>query len=429
MKALIKRLIPKQFWGWYHFSLALRGAIRYGFPSKKLIVIGVTGTDGKSTTTEMIVRVLKEAGYKTASTSSVWFQIGDAKEKNPLKMSMPGKSFLQSFLAKAVKEGCTHAVLEVSSEGILQHRHRFIDFHTAVFTNIYPEHIERHGSFEKYLSEKQKLFRAAKQVHVINTDDKNAPQFLKFGAKHAYGFGFGEKQKYSEVEKYIRAESVEDTKNGVRFLVNGTQFQLQLLGWFNAMNALAAICVADSQNIPLAKAKTALEKMDAMPGRMEVVIREPFTVIVDYAVTPEAYENLYKAARQLFQPRKMIAVFGAAGGGRDTWKRPLLGKIAAEYCDEIILTNEDPYDEDPLQILSEIKSGITNTQFPMTNVLEILDRREAIRKALSIAKEGDVVVLTGKGSEDAIAVAGGKKIPWSERGVVEEEIKKIGAGT
>ena len=156
---------------------------------------------------------------------------------------------------------------------------------------------------------------------------------------------------------------------------------------------------------------------------MELVISEPFKVFVDYAFTPNALEKVYQTLKP--ESGRMVCVLGAAGGGRDKWKRPVLGEISGKYCDEIIITNEDPYDEDPNQILSQIKSGITNSQFSMSNFHEILDRREAIKQALQLARSGDTVIITGKGSEPWICVAGDKKIPWDDRGITKEELRKI----
>ncbi len=420
MKGFVRKITPRFVLSLYHFSWALAGAIRYGFPAKKMVVVGVTGTDGKSTTTEMITRIFKEAGHTTCSTSSVWFQIGERKWKNNLKMSMPGRMSLQKFLRDALNEGCTHAVIEVSSEGILQNRHRFLNFHTAVITNLSPEHIERHGSFEKYRAEKQKLFRAAKEVHIVNGDDENAQYFLRIPAKDVYAYGLQKAPSLPKITDYLAAENIVERRDGISFQVKGKELQLKLIGKFNAYNALAAICVGLAQGISLETCKNALANMERMPGRTEPIITNPFTVLIDYAVTPKAFENLYEGVRRLFEPRKLICVFGACGGGRDKWKRPILGKIASSYCDEIILTNEDPYDEDPRQILAEIKSGMPNF-----NVYEILDRREAIRKALVIVQEGDAVVVSGKGSEDALAMAGGKRMPWDERKVIQEEFSKL----
>jgi UDP-N-acetylmuramoyl-L-alanyl-D-glutamate--2,6-diaminopimelate ligase len=429
VKGLIKKIVPRFLLGWYHLGWAFFGALLYGFPAKRMTVIGVTGTDGKSTTTEMITRILAEAGHKTCSTSSVWFQVGDKKEKNHLKMGMPGRMFLQKFLRDAAKEGCTHAVIEVSSEGILQNRHKFLNFHTAVITNLSPEHIEHHGSFEKYRAEKQKLFQVTQGVHVLNANDESTEHFSGFAAREKFSYGAENNTKHkTQNTRYIEASDIREHKDGVGFAVENTKFSLQLIGQFNTYNALAAICVGLAHGISMGICKQALANMPRMPGRTDVVVSDPFTALIDYAVTPKAFENLYKGVRRLFEPKRMICVFGACGGGRDKWKRPILGKIAASYCDEIILTNEDPYGENPHQILSQIESGVPRAE-SRGEILTILDRREAIRKALLIAREGDVVVVSGKGSEDAIAVADGKKIPWDERAVIEEEFAKLDKGS
>jgi len=399
MKELIKKILPKFVLSFYHFILALLGALIYGFPSKKLILIGVTGTNGKTTTTEMIASIFEKAGKKIALLNSLRFKIGEKKEINKLRMTMPGRFFIQRFLKKAVKEGCQYAILEVTSEGIKQHRHRFLDFKVAVFTNLAPEHIEAHGSFEKYREAKGKLFQATKEIHVINVEDKNAEYFLKFSAKKKITYGL---------------------KKGDVNLGNA-KVNLKIPGEFNLYNALAAISVAISQGIDKNFAIKALEEFKGVPGRMEEVISKPFRVIVDYAFTPNALEKVYQTLRntQYAIPNtRLICVLGACGGGRDKWKRPVLGEIAAKYCDEVIVTNEDPYDEDPWQIIEQVASGAKR------KARKILDRREAIREALKLAKEGDVVVITGKGAEPSI-VEKGKKIPWDDRKVVREEFEKL----
>jgi UDP-N-acetylmuramoyl-L-alanyl-D-glutamate--2,6-diaminopimelate ligase len=423
MLGLVRKLVPGFLLSWYHLGLAFLGALLYRFPSQGIVVIGVTGTNGKSTTVDMLSRIFREAGrsdsdessdsmrLKTASLSSIRFQLLDKEWRNTMKMTMPGRFVIQQFLRKAKDAGCTHFVLEVTSEGMLQHRHRFINFHTAVFTNLSPEHIERHGSFENYKRTKGKLFRVAEKVHVINAQDEHAGYFLQFPANSTVKFSLADAHDIAENEK------------GMTFRLEDTEFRLNLLGRFNVSNALAAIAVARSFGISLSVCSRALEKMTVVPGRMETVIREPFRVVVDYAFTPAALEKVY----QTLKPKegKLICILGAAGGGRDRWKRPVLGKLAATYCDRVIITNEDPYEEDPAQILSQIKSGISNSQFPISNFYEIFDRRQAIAKALSLASSGDVVVITGKGSEDSIAIKGGKKIPWDDREVVREEMRNV----
>lgn len=446
MLSILRKIAPKFLVDWYHFFLAFIAAFLYGFPSRKLVVIGVTGTNGKSTTVEMISRILEAGGIKTASLSSVRFRIGDKEDRNTLKMTMPGRFFMQRFLQQAVKAGCTHAVLEVTSEGILQHRHRFIDFHAAVFTNLSPEHIERHGSFEKYREAKGQLFRIAKKVHVVNLDDEHAEYFLQFPAGTIWGYKISGRagdlpaiaalRRWQAGEKLQIVEAVlaADQPNGARFSVGDTEFHLNLLGLFNVSNALAAICVAASQGINMQACKKALESIEKMPGRMELVAREPFEVIVDYAFTPAALEKVYKTLRSRLNVRipkgKLLCILGAAGGGRDAWKRPILGKLAGIYCDAVIITNEDPYDEDPQAIIDQVAQGAENISMNQSNqhqsaALKILDRREAIRKTFQEAQPGDTVIITGKGSEDSIAGPGGKKASWDDRVVVKEERQRL----
>lgn len=410
MGGLVRTMVPTFLLSWYHFLWALLGALWYGFPSSGMTVIGVTGTNGKSTTVDMISRVFREGGLKIASLSSVRFEIQGEERRNTMKMTMPGRLVIQRFLREARNAGCTHIVLEVTSEGMLQHRHRFISFHTAVFTNLSPEHLERHGSFKNYKKTKGKLFAAAKKVHVVNADDEHAPFFLQFPAKKNYLYSLQESGKGA-----IVGEALESDEKGTRFTVQGVRFELPLLGSFNAYNALAAITVGSSQGIPLETMKKALERMERVPGRMEEVISSPFRVVVDYAFTPAALEKVYRALKS---KGKLICVLGAAGGGRDAWKRPVLGEIASRHCDNVLVTNEDPYDEDPRKIMEEVAAGTKGK----AQIVE--DRREAIAEALSQAKAGDIVVITGKGSEDSIAEKG-KKIPWDDREVVKQEVEKV----
>ena len=395
MKDLIKKFIPPFLISWYHFGLAFLGALFYQLPSKKIKVIGVTGTNGKSTVVEMISKILEEAGYQVASLSSIKFKIGEREWQNTLKMTMPGRFKLQRFLRQAVNSKCDFAVLEITSEGIKQYRHKFIDFTAAVLTNLSPEHIEAHGSFEKYRKAKGKLFQATKNIHVINIDDENREYFLQFPAekKITYGLNHG------------------DINN------KNLKLNLKLIGDFNIYNALAAISVGVPQGIDLEICKRALEEIRGIPGRMEEVISMPFKVFVDYAFTPNALEKVY----QILKPEnsRMICVLGACGGGRDKWKRPVLGKLAAKYCQEVIVTNEDPYDEGPIEIINQVAAGAREM------AIKILDRREAIRKSLELAKPNDMVVITGKGCEPWICVKRGKKISWDDREVVREEFKKL----
>ena len=408
MKRLIKKITPNFIIKLYHFSLSLIGAILYGFPSKKIKVIGVTGTSGKSTVVDLISKILKEGGLKVASISSVSFNIGDEEEENKLKMTMPGRTKIHKFLKKSVKAKCDVAVLEVTSEGIKQYRHKFINFNTAVFTNLSPEHIESHGGFEKYRKAKQKLFSATDDLHIINSDDENAKYFLKIPSKRkiTYGIESGD----------LKAENIQLSLSGTEFSIKGVDFDLDLLGKFNVYNSLSAICVALSEGLDLEVCKKALKKVSGIPGRMEIVNKDPL-IVVDYAHTPKALENVYKTLSE-HNKGNMVCVLGSCGGGRDKWKRPVLGKLAADYCRRIIITNEDPYEEDPGKIIKEVSEGAKG------RAEEIKDRRKAIHKAISLARKGDVVIITGKGSEPWMCVKGNKKIPWDDREIAKEEWKK-----
>lgn len=403
----MRKFIPKFILQVYHYLLALTGAVIYGFPAKKMIVVGVTGTNGKSTVVHLLSEILEKSGEKIASLSSIRFKIGDKEEKNMLKMTMPGRFKLQKFLSQAIKSGCKYAIIEVTSEGIKQFRHKFIDFNGAVFTNLTKEHIEAHKGFENYRKAKGKLFYALEKspkpdkFAILNADDVSSAYFDKFfsGKKYFYGI----KNSVAEITPQ---------KTGLK-LDN-------LLGEFNLYNALAAYCAGIALGIEKNKALEILKQAKGIPGRLELVIKDPFRVFVDYAHTPDGLEKVYQTLG-----KDLICVFGSTGGGRDKWKRPEMGKIAANYCKEIILTNEDPYSENPNQILSEIKPGISNSEFLISNLYEVLDRKEAINKALSLAKSGDTVIITGKGCEPWMCVSGNKKIPWDDREVVREEYKKL----
>ena len=423
IKKIIKKFIPLFLLDFYHYLLPIVGAFLYGFPSQKMVVIGITGTNGKTTVADLVVRILEEAGHKVASLSSIKFKVGDKEWPNTLKMTMPGRFRLQKFLKQALNAGCEYAVLEVTSEGIKQYRHKFIDFDMAVFTNLTPEHIESHGSFEKYREAKGRLFQATKKIHVINLDDENVEYFLQFPAGQKYGYRVRNQesgirnQESNRNLKVIEAEKVEIKGNYSSFFIHNSKFIIHLLGKFNIDNALAAICVGLSQDIDLEICKKALEKAKGIPGRMEMVISSPYKVFVDYAFTPAALEKVYQTLKP--EASRMICLLGACGGGRDEWKRPVLGKIAGKYCDEIVITNEDPYDEDPLEIIEQVAKGTGN------KAKKILDRREAIKQALKLANSGDIAVITGKGCEPWICVAKGKKIPWDDRKVVKEEFQKL----
>lgn len=409
---------------WYHFAVAGIAAVVYRFPSRSIDVIGVTGTKGKTTVVELVHAVLEESSARVASASSERFKIGDMEEKNTLKMTMPGRFFLQGFLRRAVREGCTHAVIEVTSQGIAQFRHRFIRFRTAVATNIAPEHVEAHGSFENYLRAKLDLFwRLPKEgVAILNADDPYAARFAAATRGRIAWFG---KEGIRTGEEEWRVCDFREGVFGISFELAPNRshrkevlYSSRLCGEFNAANVLAAAAVGISRHIALEKIAKGIRRVEGVAGRMEWVQHEPFAVVVDYAHTPDSLEAVYRTLKK--PSGTLVCVLGSAGGGRDAWKRSEFGRIAGEYCNTIILTNEDPYDEDPARIIADIATGVSGHK--KQKVHEIADRREAIRFALGTAKKGDTVVLTGKGSEPWIMGPRGTRAPWSEAAVVREEL-------
>lgn len=391
--------------------LSFIAALIYGFPSNKITVVGVTGTKGKTSTIEIISAILEEAGLKTALAGTLRFKIGNETQKNNYKMTMPGRFFVQKFLRNAVNSKCNYAILEVTSQGIAQYRHKFINFDTVIFTNLSPEHIEYHGSYEKYLEAKLKLIKSLekskkkRKIIISNTDDKEGYRFLNTNVPEKYPYSIKD------------AGNFVIKKNGLEIVIGDVKIEPKLSGQFNLYNILASIKFAETQKISINIIKYALEKFSGIRGRLEKIEEgQDFTVIVDYAHTPDSLEKVY----EVFQSSKKICVLGNTGGGRDKWKRREMAKIAKKHCSQIILTNEDPYDEDPLEIVREMKQEIEDS-----NCQIIIDRREAIKKALGFATTGDTVLITGKGTDPYIMGANNTKITWDDATVVREEIRKI----
>jgi len=407
----LKEFVPQPLAGAYHFALACLGALAYGFPSRRLLVIGVTGTKGKSSVCEMVNAILEEAGHQTALLDSIRIKVGGASRPNLMRMSMPGRFFIQRFLRRAVSAGCTAAVLEMTSEGARQYRHRAIALDALVFTNLAPEHIESHGSYEQYADAKFELGRALARSHkrprviVGNADDPQSARYLALPVEKRIAFS-------------LKAVEHSAGERGGNFLFDGADIRLHLPGDFSLQNALAAASLSRALGIPTSAIKRALERIERIPGRAERIEEgQVFSVIVDYAHTPDSLQALYDA----FANMRTICVLGNTGGGRDTWKRPVMGEIADEACAEVILTNEDPYDEDPRAIVEQMARGMRRTP------TVIMDRRLAIREALSRARPGDAVLITGKGTDPNICAEKGGKIPWSDAEVVREELRRLKA--
>lgn len=409
----LKRLLPswmvRPLLPLYHRVVAWLLAAHYGFPAHRMTVIGVTGTKGKSSVSDMLFTVLHHAGFPTAVAGTIRFAIGEDSEPNLFKMTMPGRGFIHAFLARAYRQGARFAVVELTSESVRQHRHRYLSLNGLVFTNLQKEHIESHGGLEQYAAAKleigKELARSPKRPRAIiaNADDPRSEPYLALPVEAHLPFS------YSEVSDVVLGPGA------AAFTYQDVRFSLKLPGSFSIMNALAVIRAASFVGVPLPVIAEGLAKLERIPGRTERIEEgQNFQAIVDYAHTPDSLRALYEA-----YPCRRICVLGNTGGGRDTWKRPEMGRIAEEYCDEIILTNEDPYDEDPNAIVAAMADGMTKKP------TIIMDRREAIAHALSLASQGDAVLVTGKGTDPYIMEANNVRTPWSDATVIREELRKL----
>ncbi len=438
MISVLRKIVPASWISAYHLVLAHAAANWYGHPSRDLIVVGVTGTKGKTTTSILITRLLELSGVRVGLTSTVLLKIADREIPNPWKMTMPGRFALQRALRDMKDAGCRIAVVETSSEGILQHRHVGIHYDYAVFTNLSPEHIERHGSYQAYRTAKGGLFQSLmahpqtvmddegiRRVAIVNGDDLEAEFFLGFSADEKIAFGFDAHKLHQIHARYPGLHAILGTKliidaSGSSFIINEKEFRTPLQGRMNAENTLAAVAATLAIGFRVEQIQAALPQIALVPGRMERVdAGQPFTVIVDYAHEPKSFQAIFDTVA-LLQPKKAIAVFGCVGGGRDVSHRVEMGRIAAHHAQHIILTADDPYEDDPVEIARDIEKGFEGVAVGQYEI--IADRREAIKKALSLARPGDLVLILGKGGDTMMKI-GGKTIPWDDRGVVIEEIK------
>ena len=414
---IIEKFIPKKLYKIgqpiYHYSLVLAGAIIYRFPSKKIKVIGVTGTKGKTSTVEFINSILEEAGKKTALAGTLRFKIDDDSKPNMYKMTVPGRFFMQRFLRKAVDAGCEYAILEISSEAAKQYRHKFLDLSALIFTNLAPEHIESHGSYEKYVAAKLSIVKELEKSRkknkciIVNGDDAEAEKFLQFNIEQKITYSMRD------------VESVLLSENSTEFVYKGVKIHSAIPGKFNIYNMLGAIKYAETENIDLETIKNGIEELKEIKGRAQDIHITPtqdFKVIVDYAHTPDSLKAIYEA----FPNKRKIGILGSCGGGRDKWKRKEMAEIADTYCEEVILTDEDPYDDDPREIVEDMAKYFKNKKLEI-----VMDRRTAIALGIKKAKKGDVVIITGKGTDPYIMRANAAKEKWSDAEVAKEELKKL----
>ena len=436
LKQTVKKFVPSPILSAYHWFLAKTAAVIFGFPSRKLIVIGVTGTSGKSTTVQFLGQMLEATGKKVGWASTVSFKVGEREWVNAKKMTMLGRFQTQKLLQEMVKAGCEYAIIETSSQGVVQHRHVGINYDVAALTNLWPEHVEAHGGFENYKKAKGKFFEFVakspdkrlngKVIHksfVVNIDNEYAPYFLALAGHFERPQGL--RRAVNVVEFSVDAEEVKLSAAGSEFNWEDKSVFITPLGLHNVYNAVAAASIMKALSFRTEDIIEVMKKIKAVPGRLEIIDEgQNFSVIVDFAFEPKALNSLYETVR-LFPHQKIIHVLGSTGGGRDVARWPIVGKLAGEKADFVIATNEDPYDDDPQEIIDQVAAGVRSAgKVEGKTLWRVLDRGEAIKKAVDMAEPGDLILITGKGSEPVMVVADGKTIPWDDRLAVRSALKK-----
>jgi UDP-N-acetylmuramoyl-L-alanyl-D-glutamate--2,6-diaminopimelate ligase len=371
-------------------ALASVAAAFYGYPANQIKLIGVTGTNGKTTTAYLIGRILEEYNNKVAVLGTIENRIGNKVLKT--ERTTPESLDLQALFSEMLKEEVSHCVMEVSSHALELSRVAGCYFEIGIFTNLSLDHLDFHKTMENYKMAKAKLFKNCK-YGIINMDDASASDIIKASSCEIITFAI-------EKEADFRAYDIHISSKGIEFTVKidheEVRFKLNTIGRFNVYNALGAIVAAYYLNIPKEVIKTALEKMEGVPGRVQnVSSHSDFNILVDYAHTPDGLENVLKTIKE-FAKGEIITVFGC-GGDRDKSKRPIMGKIAGEYSSYCIITSDNPRTEDPEKIIDEIEAGIKESNCPYE---KIVDRREAIKKAVQRAKKDDVILIAGKGHEN-----------------------------
>jgi len=399
-------------------KIADLSACFHHYPSKNLNLIGITGTNGKTTVTHLIQKIMEEGSKKCALIGTLGYKLSSRSEYLEAKHTTPQAPELQSTLEKILNSGITNVVTEVSSHALEQHRVRKCDFKGAVFTNLTQDHLDYHITMENYFLAKQKLFTGLNtgSFAIINADDKYAKRFIEGIKEGVKIYTYGVKNIAD-----IKADDVEFTSSGAKFNCTAggktVPIELHLNGMFSIYNALCAIATCMACSMDLETCKKALENTQGVAGRFEIVHTNPM-VIVDYAHTPDGLENILKAARELTpKDGELICMFGC-GGDRDATKRPKMGKIAQDLSDKIVITSDNPRSEDIQQIITDILAGLKNID-PKTVFVEP-DRGLAVKLLKEISNENDVIILAGKGHED-YQILNDKTIHFDDR----EEVKKV----
>jgi len=429
IKKAILRLTPSWSLLLYHKLANDTAAFLTGYPSRKMVVIGITGTKGKTSTANFLHQILQAGGYKTGLISTANIKIGEVERLNPYHMSMPGRGVQHLIMRDIYQAGCQICIVEVTSEGLKQNRHRGIWFDIGIFTNLTPEHLPSHNnSFEEYKLAKLKLNQAVEnrpikkingqyqpKIIIASIDSPHYSDFINFKVDQIISYG-------EKSEASVQGSVTEVSEKGLNFLCNGKNYHSPIPGAFNLPNILAAIAVAQTFDLTSEQIQIGLTKASMIPGRMEEIKNNlGLKIFVDYAHQKESMEQVLLAGRKLTQGNgRVILILGAEGGGRDKSKRQSMAQLANQLADFSIVTNVDPYDDDPLEIAEDIAKNFAD----QTKVKIILDRHTAIKEALTMAHPGDVLLITGKGAEQSITI-NGKALPWDDRVITREILSSL----
>jgi UDP-N-acetylmuramoyl-L-alanyl-D-glutamate--2,6-diaminopimelate ligase len=416
----------------YHFMRAVIANVRYGFPSKGMTIIGITGTNGKTTTSNIVAEWLRASGRKVFMFTTVNIMIWDETFINHSKMTSPDAFELQKWFAIAKKEGCDIAVIETASHGIKMHRNWWVDYDISVLTNITQDHLDLHRTMDDYVNTKLQIFKklmyyqrkpGVKKTWIINLDSEYKDLFLAetYDSLYTYGMGY---------DANVKAENIKNTRTSMNFTVNmpgkDVHIKTKLRGKFNVYNILAAVSVFASLWIDRETIEKMIADVHVVPGRMEEVkSKDGFSVFIDYAHTEDALQNVLETLWEMKGKGRIITVFGATGD-RDTSKRPIMWQVVSKLSDVVIVTQDDDYTENTQKIIKDILPGIDRKQWE--DFWIIAERREAIRTALVMAEKGDIILLAGKGDEHAL-LTNNWPIEWHERTIVEEMLKEIDDNT
>jgi len=444
LKAFLRKRLSHNTILLTHKLRAIAANIRYGFPARGLLVVGITGTKGKTTSSYFVASILREAGFRVGVATTVSFSIGEETWINEKNMSSLPPFEMFALIKRMRDAHCDALVIETTSHALDQYRTWGIPYRYVGLTNITHEHLDYHKTFADYQKAKLKLFQLPSvQAAAVNALDPSGPLFLEnTPAKRRWSYALEDPTPLAAATDHLYADKISSNPSGSSFTLVTEQEQarvtLQVAGRFNIENALCAAAICLNLNLKLGTIVEGLQNMASVPGRLEKIdSRKGFSLMVDYAHTPDSLEKLYSTLRPDVRGR-MIAVLGSCGD-RDRTKRPIMGALAARFCDYVFITDEEPYTEDPLEIIEEVAKGVPRgralfqgklrTDRPIfkkgdesgENVWwwKVADRREAISRAIDMCKMDDLVLVTGMGAQN-FKVVGDTKVAWNDHKVIEE---------